>query len=348
MSKLRVAICGGSGYTGSELLRLLLWHPRVEVSAVTSERSAGMSPADIYPHHAAFSHLKFVPLDKKMLLRKADLFFMALPHGASQEAVDFFFRKGRKVLDLSADYRLRNHLVYEQWYRTPHKFAKTLGHAVYGLPELHRKRIKGASLVAVPGCYPTGAILGLYPGVKAGVVDTATIIVDSKSGVSGAGRKAEIGLSFPEVNEGFKAYGVGVHRHTPEMEQELSLLADRPIAINFTPHLLPINRGMLTTIYARLRKRGDAEMLYDIYRKAYSTEPFVRLLKPGDFPDLKHVKGTNICEIGLLLNERTSTIIIVTAIDNLVKGASGQAVQCMNIMMGYKEKTSLESPALFP
>jgi N-acetyl-gamma-glutamyl-phosphate reductase len=348
MSKLKVAICGGSGYTGCELLRLLQGHPKVEVKAVTSERSAGKSPADLFPQLYDYSGLKFVPLERQKLYKQADLFFMALPHGASQEAVNYFFRKGKKVIDLSADFRLRNHLIYEQWYKVQHKFSRLLEKAVYGLPEIYRKDIREASLIANPGCYPTGALLGLYPVIRKGFVDINNIIIDSKSGTTGAGRKADVGLSFSEVNEGFRAYGVGVHRHTPEIEQELSNIVKKPVVINFTPHLLPLGRGLLTTIYVRLGKRGEIDRIYDVYTRAYQREPFVRVLKPGAFPDIRDVRGTNICEIGFTVNERTNTLVIVTAIDNLMKGASGLAVQCMNIMMGFREKTALEATALLP
>jgi N-acetyl-gamma-glutamyl-phosphate reductase len=348
MSKLRVAICGGSGYTGSELLRLLLRHPKVEITAVTSERSAGKSPADLFPHLYECAHLEYVPLERQKLLEVADLFFMALPHGSSQEAVNYFFRKGRKIIDLSADFRLRNHLIYEQWYKVHHKFTKTLQKAVYGLPEIYKREIRKASLVANPGCYPTGALLALYPMIKNGFADTRSIIIDSKSGMTGAGRKADVGLSFSEVNQAFRAYGVGVHRHTPEIEQEISRVAKKPIVINFTPHLLPVSRGILTTIYVRLGRRGEIERIHEAYLNFYKSEPFVRVLEPGTFPDIRNVCGTNMCEIGFTINERTSTLVIITAIDNLVKGASGMAVQNMNIMMGFREKTALEATALVP
>ena len=348
MPKLKVAICGGSGYTGSELLRILLAHPKVEVTAVTSEQSAGKSPVDLFPHLPQYAHLTYEPLDKKVLLKKADLFFMALPHAASQEAVDFFYKKGKKVLDLSADYRLKNPLVYEQWYKTPHNFTKTLEKAVYGLPEIYRKKIKTTSVVAVPGCYPTSVLLGLYPLLKDDVIDTSTLVIDSKSGTSGAGRKSDVTLSFCEVNEGFKAYAVASHRHTPEIEQELSAIVKRPVAINFTPHLLPVNRGMLSTMYCRLRKRAEIEDVERMYAKAYAHEPFVRVLKTGAFPNISAVKGTNRCDIGFVINDRTSTVIVVSAIDNLVKGAAGQAVQCMNLVMGYPETTALEGAAACP
>lgn len=348
MSKLKVAICGASGYTGSELLRILLLHPKVEVTAVTSEQSAGKSPVDLFPHLPQYAHLKYEPLDKKKLLKKADVFFMALPHSASQEAVDYFFKKGKQVLDLSADFRLRNSLVYEQWYKTPHNYPRTLEKAVYGLPEIYRKAIKGSGLIALPGCYPTCSLLGLYPLLKEDFIDTSTLVIDAKSGVSGAGRKADISLSFCEVNEGFKAYGVANHRHTPEIEQELTAIVKRPVAINFTPHLLPINRGMLATMYGRFRKRAELDLLIDAFEKAYSSEPFVRVLPQGTFPNINAVQGTNRCDIGYTINERTSTVVVVSAIDNLIKGASGQAVQCMNIVMGFPETMALEGASVCP
>jgi N-acetyl-gamma-glutamyl-phosphate reductase len=348
-AKVQVAVCGGSGYAGAELLRLLAGHPRVEVTAVTSERSRGESPADLHPHlRQAYAHLKFEPLDTARLGRKADVFFMALPHAASQEAVAYFYKKGKYVLDLSADYRLKNHLIYERWYKTPHKYHTLLKEAVYGLPEVNRARIKGARLVAVPGCYPTSAILALRPLVEAGVVDPSTIIIDSKSGTTGAGRKADLSISFCEVNEGFKAYGIATHRHTPEIEQELSRAADKPVTVDFTPHLVPMDRGILTTAYARLARRAEDAGLKGIFAKAYGNEPFVHVLPEGQVPNVKHVRGTNECRIGYVLNERTSRVIVVSVIDNLVKGAAGQAVQNMNVALGFKETLGLELTALCP
>ena len=228
------------------------------------------------------------------------------------------------------------------------RFRKALQKAVYGLPELYRKKIKKAKLIANPGCYPTGAILGLMPALRNALIDSSSIIVDAKSGTSGAGRKADVSVSYCEVNEGFKAYAIGTHRHTPEIEQELSLLAGREIAVNFTPHLLPVDRGILTTIYAPLLKKAGVSEILKKYNDAYKKEPFVRVLDYGLYPNIKHVRGTNFCDIGLKVNERTNTLIIVTAIDNLVKGASGQAVHNMNIMMGFDEKTALDAHSLFP
>jgi N-acetyl-gamma-glutamyl-phosphate reductase len=345
---LKVFICGGSGYAGCELLRILSAHPAVTVAGVTSEKSAGKFVTDLFPGLHKYQSLVYEPLRKEEILKKADLFLMALPHAESQEAVDFFHRQGKKVIDLSADYRLRDAGVYEDWYKTPHRFRKTLRKAVYGLPEIYRNKIAKATLIANPGCYPTGAILGLLPALKKRIIDAASIIIDSKSGTSGAGRKSDVAFSFCEVNEGFKAYAIGSHRHTPEIEQELSAACGSPVTVDFTPHLLPLDRGILTTIYAPAAKENTTEGLVKAYEEFYKMEPFVRVLKSGRYPNIKNVRGTNYCEIGLKMNERTGTVIIVTAIDNLVKGASGQAVHNMNIMMGLEEKTGLDVLPLIP
>jgi N-acetyl-gamma-glutamyl-phosphate reductase len=345
---IRVAICGGSGYTGGELLRILARHPNVQITAVTSERSAGRTVGDLFPHLHNFSSLTYEPLNKEKLLNKAKLFFMALPHGKSQEAVDFFFRQGRHVIDLSADYRLRDADTYEKWYSVPHMFQRTLNKAVYGLPEIYRKQIRKARLIANPGCYPTGAILGLLPAMRKKAVNFTSIVIDSKSGTSGAGRKGNVAVSYCEVNEGFKAYAPGSHRHTPEIEQELAVLAGRQFTVNFTPHLLPVDRGILTTIYVPLVKKMTEKELHRLYTQTYRKEHFVRVLEYGTYPNIKNVRGTNFCDIGLKLNERTKTLIIVTAIDNLVKGASGQAVQNFNIMTGCDELTAIDTLAVFP
>jgi N-acetyl-gamma-glutamyl-phosphate reductase len=344
----KVFICGGSGYTGGELLRILLNHPNAVVAGVTSERSAGKKVNELFPHLHQYSKLIYEPLRKEEILGKADLFFMALPHGESQEAVDFFFERGKMVIDLSADYRLRDAGVYEQWYKVPHRFKRTLKKAVYGLPEIYRTLIKKAKLIANPGCYPTGALLGLLPALKHKLINASSIVIDSKSGTSGAGRKADVTVSFCEVNEGFKAYSVGTHRHTPEIEQEISLLYRKKITVNFTPHLLPVDRGILTTIYAGLEQKVSVDDVVKLYHHAYKQEPFVRFLEYGRYPNIKNVRGTNFCDIGLKLNERTNTLIMIAAIDNLVKGAAGQAVQNMNIMLGVDEKAGLDAGALFP
>lgn len=344
----KVAICGGSGYTGAELLRMLRLHPKVEITAVTSEKSAGKRVTDLFPHLVGYEHLVYEQLDRAELVAKADLFFLALPHAASQEAVDFFYRKNKKVIDLSADFRLASPETYEEWYKTPHHYTETLKRAVYGLPELYRKQIRKARLIANPGCYPTSAILALAPALKKGLIDPETLVVDSKSGTSGAGRKADLSIAFCEVNEGFKAYGIAAHRHTPEIEQEISKLAGKEIALNFTPHLVPMDRGILTTAYGRLTARIDAETVLKIYRKAYGDEPFVHVLENGVLPNTKCVRGSNHCMVGVKVNPRTNTLIMVAAIDNLVKGASGQAIQNMNIMLGFEETTGIQHLGMYP
>ncbi|HTZ18337.1 MAG TPA: N-acetyl-gamma-glutamyl-phosphate reductase, partial [Dissulfurispiraceae bacterium] len=301
-----------------------------------------------FPHLVKYSGLIYEPLEKDRLLSKADVFFMALPHAASQEAVSFFFQKGKKVIDLSADYRLSDPAVYQEWYKTAHHYPDTLSRAIYGLPELYRKSIRKARLIANPGCYPTSAILAVSPALREGIIDVGSIIVDSKSGTSGAGRKADVAISFCEVNEGFKAYGVGVHRHTPEIEQELSKMTGRPVRIDFTPHLVPMDRGIVTTAYAKLTKPISTGKVIALYMKKYSKEPFVKVLEEGFYPNAKHVRGSNYCFVGLKVNERTNTLVMLSTIDNLGKGASGQAVQNMNIMLGVDETTALEGLALCP
>ncbi len=346
--KLRVAICGGSGYTGVELLRILSGHPKIKITAVTSEKSAGKDVSALFPHLHKCRGLIYTPLNKIDLLKNADLFFLALPHGASQEAVNFFFTNDKRVIDLSADYRLSDPKVYQEWYGLRHEYQSTLKKAVFGLPEIYRSTIKKARLIANPGCYPTSAILALLPAIKDKLINISSINIDSKSGTTGAGRKADIAVSFCEVNEGFKAYAVGTHRHTPEIEQELSLILGRKIKVNFTPHLLPVDRGILTTVYAQLSKKTDTASVLNLYKHIYMDEPFINVLDEGIFPNIKNVRGTNFCHIGIKVIPRTNTLVIVSAIDNLVKGASGQAVHNMNIMMGFEETTGLGSLALFP
>ncbi len=341
-----IAICGGSGYTGVELLRLLLAHPDVEIKAITSEKSAGKKIGELFPHLKDISNLVFEPLEKEKIRDKAEVFFLALPHGTSQEVADYLVKNGKRVIDLSADYRLKDPMVYEEWYKTPHRFMESLSKAVYGLPELYREKIKNATLVANPGCYPTGAILALYPAIKKGLIDENSLVIDSKSGVSGAGRKAELTYSFCEINESFRAYGITTHRHTPEIEQILSEISGNVIKVNFTPHLIPLNRGILTTAYARLKKDISEDEVVNLYRDAYRNEPFVRI--SDILPDTKFVKGTNFCDIKPVINKRTKTFIVVSAIDNLVKGAAGQAVQNMNIMLGIEETKALKGVSLFP
>jgi N-acetyl-gamma-glutamyl-phosphate reductase len=344
---IRVGIYGGSGYTGEELLRLLISHPDANVVMATSRRFAGVRVAEVYPAFAGLTDLVYTDCSPEALADVTDIVFTALPHGVSMECVPQFLRAGRKVIDLSADYRIHSAATYETWYAR-HKFPEVLEAAVYGLPELHRERIRSSRLIANPGCYPTSIILGLAPVLKSGWIDTDSVIADSKSGVSGAGRDPQIASLYCEVSGGFKAYKVGGHRHTPEIEQELSALAEREMKISFTPHLLPVKRGILSTIYANLSKEVTPEEATALYRAFYREESFVRVCRPGQFPNLSSVVGSNYCDIGVTIDKRTGRIIIVSAIDNLIKGASGQAIQNMNLICGLKEETGLPAVALFP
>jgi N-acetyl-gamma-glutamyl-phosphate reductase len=345
---LKVAIVGASGYTGVELLRILHCHPEAVVTCVTSERSAGKRISDIYPGLKGRCDLLLENLEPVRVAGKADFIFTALPHKAAMEVAPTFLSLGKRIVDLSADYRLQDPKEYEKWYE-PHLSPKLLKKAVYGLSELKRARIAGADLVANPGCYPTTVILGLAPLLKNKLIDPAAIIADSKSGVSGAGRSAKVDSLYCEVNEGFKAYGVGgSHRHIPEIEQELGLLAGKKLTITFTPHLAPMDRGILSTIYAVPFAPVTTAGLLKVYNDFYKGEPFVRVLPEGSFPSTAFVRGSNFCDIGLTVDSRSGRVIVVCAIDNLVKGASGQAVQNMNIMCGFPEAMGLESLPLFP
>jgi N-acetyl-gamma-glutamyl-phosphate reductase len=346
--KVNIAIVGSSGYTGGELMRILLNHSRVSLTAITSEKSAGKPITTIFPHLAGMTSLNCEHLDPDTIANKADVVFLALPHVTAQEAAFQFHKRGKKVIDLSADYRLSDPGEYENWYEHKHQYPELLKSAVYGLPELHRDRIRTAALVANPGCYPTSAILGIAPLMKNNIADPSSIIIDSKSGVSGAGRSPSVAHHYPEVNEGFMAYKVGTHRHTPEIEQELSGLAHKKITLSFTPHLVPMNRGILTTIYINMAISMDTDRLLALYQEFYKNEPFIRLLPLGQFPNVRNVRGSNFCDIGVYIDSRTGRAIVVTAIDNLVKGASGQAIQNMNLMMGFNEAEGLRFAGLFP
>ncbi|MFI5338289.1 MAG: N-acetyl-gamma-glutamyl-phosphate reductase [Candidatus Methylomirabilales bacterium] len=344
----RVAIAGASGYTGAELLRLLLQHPLAKVVALTAETHANQPIGKVFPSLAGFLDLACLPLDTAKLAAEAEFVFLALPHKTSMAVGADLIQRGTRVLDLSADYRLKDAAAYPRWYKVEHVAPHLLKEAAYGLPELHRAEIAGARLVAVPGCYPTGAVLGLAPLIAEGQVDPDSVIIDAISGVSGAGRKVELPYHYSEVNESLKAYGVATHRHTPEIEQELSRLAGREVTVSFTPHLAPLTRGILTTITVSLLSRRAAGDLLALYRKFYRDAPFVRVLAEGQLPETKHVLHSNFCDIGLVSDARTGRVIVVTAIDNLVKGASGQAVQCLNLMAGMDERAGLWIPGLFP
>ncbi len=342
---LKVAVLGGSGYTGLELLRLLHNHPEVEISAVTSRQYRGKAVSEVFPaFRGMYDGVVFRDPDV-FKDTDADVVFSSLPHGTSMDVVPGFLDKGKRVVDLSADYRLRDIEIYERWYGR-HSSGEYIKEAVYGLPELRREMIRSARLVANPGCYPTCSIIALAPVVSKDMVDIHSIVIDAKSGVSGAGRTASIETSFVEVTEGFRAYRVGTHRHIPEIEQELSLLCGACVNITFIPHLIPASRGILATVYAWLKKDMTTKDLMDLYMDYYREEPFVRIMPEGTFPATSQVRGSNFCDIGIWAEERGKRLVVVSAIDNLVKGASGQAIQNMNIMYGFKEDTGLDTPPM--
>lgn len=343
----KVAVIGASGYTGVELLRLLAGHPGVTVTCVTSRQQAGQPLGEVFPSLAGIFDLTFEAVEPAALAARADLVFLAVPHQAAMGMVPELLAAGCRVVDLSADYRLRDAAVYAEWYE-PHHTPELLAEAVYGLPELYREQVRGARLVANPGCYPTSAALALLPLLRHRLIDPATIIIDSKSGTSGAGRAAKVDTLYCEVNEGFKAYGLPRHRHTPEIEQTLGDVAGRPVTISFTPHLVPANRGILSTCYASLNRACPLAELLDVYRQAYAAEPFVRVLPEGRLPNISQVRGSNFCDLGLAVDPRTGRVVVAAAIDNLVKGAAGQALQNMNLMLGLDETTGLRGAALFP
>lgn len=343
----KVSIAGATGYTGLELLRLLLNRPDIKIETLTSETYSGKTIAEVFPSLDGCADFTLKGLDEG-IASSCDILFLALPHTTSMEKVPAFLKHDCRVIDLSADYRLKDSNTYETWYKTAHKNPDALNDAVYGLPELHREEIKSAKLVANPGCYPTSVILALAPLMQKDWVDLETIIADSKSGISGAGRKPNLATQYCESAEGVSAYSLAEHRHTPEMEQEISQLAGKEIKITFSPHLMPMTRGMLSSIYVDLKKKIGLEQVAAHYREFYKDEPFVRILKKGVFANTHYVAYSNYCDIGLQIDPRNNRLILTSAIDNLLKGASGQAVQNMNIMLGLNEKTGLDSPGIFP
>ncbi|MBI5192173.1 MAG: N-acetyl-gamma-glutamyl-phosphate reductase [Nitrospirae bacterium] len=377
--KLKVAIAGASGYTGGELLRLLYNHPEVEIVAVTSEKSAGSPLVQTFPNLKKFFNLNLEPLDPLKISEKADFIFTALPHGTSIGPVGEFIKMGKKVVDLSADFRIKDPAIYKEWYGAENTNKALLDTGVYGLPELYRDKIKKTSFVANPGCYPTASILAIAPLLKNKIIVNERIFIDAKSSISGAGRGPALPYHFPEAHEGMEAYKVGTHRHTPEIEQALSDVAGTSLKICFVPHIIPANRGMLCTIYAPLALQVTVDDIINIYKKFYSEEtalslrltkadenslpfkgrvmvgmglssgePFIRILDNGTQPNIRNVKGSNFCDIGIAVDTRTGCVIVTSVIDNLVKGASGQAIQNMNIMMGFEETSGLMNPGMFP
>lgn len=342
---IRVGIVGGTGYTGVELLRLLASHREVQVVAITSRAEAGRRVDDLFPNLRGIYDLSFTEPDVD-LLSACDVVFFATPHNVAMNLVPQLIAGGTRVIDLSADFRLRDHALWSQWYGEPHACPELLAQAVYGLPEVNREAIANAQLVACPGCYPTSVQLGLIPLLEAGLVDPSSLIASCASGVSGAGRQAKIDNLLSEVSDSFKAYAVAGHRHLPEIEQGLGDVCDETVSVTFVPHLLPMVRGIHATLFATLR--GPADELQARFEARYADEPFVDVLPSGVFPQTRTVKGANRCQLSIAVPGGRDTVVVMAVIDNLVKGASGQAVQAMNIMLGLDERSGLEQVGLLP
>lgn len=341
----RVGIVGGTGYTGAELLRILARHPAASLAVITSRTEAGTPVAEMFPHLRGRLDLAFTAPDEGALA-ECDLVFFATPNGTAMQAVPDLLERGVRVIDLAADFRLRDPAVWEAWYGMPHACPQLLSEAVYGLPELHRAEVRNARLVANPGCYPTAVTLGFVPLLAAGVVDPSWLIADAKSGVSGAGRKASTGLLMAEVGESFKAYSVTGHRHAPEIRQNLERFSGPTLNLTFVPHLIPMIRGIEATLYARLTRTDvDLDALFSTY---YAAEPFVDPMPGGSHPDTRSVRGANICRIAAVRQGQSDIVVVQSVIDNLVKGAAGQAVQNMNLMFGLDESAGLDALALLP
>ncbi len=345
---IKVSILGSTGYAGQELVKMLVRHPEAEIVGLGSQSYIKQPFSKVYPLFRGILDMECQGISDNDLIEKADIIFLALPHGMSVPLVENVLKQGKKVIDLGADFRLQSPAVYSDWYKTAGPTPAQLAEAVYGLPELKREPIKKTKLVANPGCYPTTVLLGLAPLLKKKIINTNHIIIDSKSGVSGAGRGLAVSSLYSEVNEDLKVYGLPRHRHTPEIEQELSRLGQKDIRVTFTPHLVPMTRGMLSAIYTIPVKPVTQEEIQTVYEEFYRDEAFIRIFPKGEFPHTKWVLGTNFCDIGLNLDDRTGKLTIISVIDNLIKGASGQAIQNMNIMFGLAENAGLQKIALYP
>lgn len=344
---IKVGIVGGTGYTGVELLRLLAVHPQVQLTAITSRKEDGLPVADMYPSLRGRVDIAFSAPDKADLTQ-CDVVFFATPHGVAMAQAPELLAKGVKVIDLAADFRIKDRAVFEKTYKIDHTAPELLEQAVYGLVELNREDVKSAKLIANPGCYPTTMQLGFAPLLKAGVIDAGNLIADCKSGVSGAGRKAEIGTLFSEASDSFKAYGVSGHRHTPETTAQLQRFTDQKVSLVFTPHLVPMIRGMHSTLYAKLTQDISNEALQQLFEDAYKDERFVDVMPFGSHPETRTTRGSNMLRLAVHRPDNGNTVIVLVVQDNLVKGASGQAVQCMNLMFGLEEHLGLDVIALLP
>lgn len=345
----RVGIIGATGYGGVQLVRMLLDHPQVEIVYLGANQNAGTRFADIYPHLGYRVRLTCEAVDPVAIAKRCDVVFLGTPNGIAHRLAPALLEGGCKVFDLSADYRFTDLAVYQQWYGQERTDQATSATAIYGLPELFREPLRHAKLVGCPGCYPTASLLAVAPLLKQGLIDPQSIIIDAKSGISGAGREAKIGSLFAEVESSVAAYNIARHRHTPEIEQICTQLAGNPVQLQFTPHLIPMARGMLITLYAQLRDPGlIGEDLLTVYEAFYRQSPAVRVLPSDIYPQTKWASGTNTCFIGMEVDPRTNRVIVVSAIDNLIKGQSGQAIQCMNLSLGYEEMLGLPTVGFYP
>ncbi|MEG1501125.1 MAG: N-acetyl-gamma-glutamyl-phosphate reductase [Clostridiales bacterium] len=345
---IKASILGASGYAGGELLRFLLAHPQVELAHLTGVSSAGKKIGEIFPYLAGFLDKTIEPLNMEEVAQDSDVIFMAMPHGQGVAPAMAGLAKGKKIIDIGADFRFRDALVYEKWYKVKHENHALTKNAVYGLPEIYRQEIKKAQIVGNPGCYPTASLLALYPLLKENLVEQGTIIIDAKSGVSGAGYKPTTTNAFCSADESLKAYNVALHRHTPEIEQVLTDIGGMEQIINFTPHLVPMSRGILATAYAGIKSKTSGQELTDLYHDYYDQELFVHVHDHGNWPQTKWATGSNNCHIALTYDERTGRAIITSVIDNLVKGAAGQAVQNMNLLFDFPEEMALPRTPIFP
>lgn len=343
---IKTAVLGATGYAGIELVRILSGHPEASIEILGSQRFAGKPVSEVYEN---FAHVLETECEKLDLDRVAecDVAFTALPHGASKDVIPSLIERGLKVIDLSGDFRYDDVKVYEKWYKQEHSSPELLAESVYGLPELYRDKIKKARLIGNPGCYTTCSILGAYPLLNSGIGNSENIIVDAKSGVTGAGRGIALPYHFCECTENTKAYKVATHRHTSEIEQELSKAAGKEVMISFTPHLIPQKRGILSTIYINLNKKCTTEEIVELYKEFYKGEYFIRVKEAGKLPETKHVAGSNFVDIGVVVDERLNRAVVVSAIDNIFKGAAGQAVQNMNLMFGLDEKTGIANAGFY-
>jgi N-acetyl-gamma-glutamyl-phosphate reductase len=346
--RVRVAVLGASGYSGIEAVRILAGHPFVELAVLTSEHYAGREVAEVYRHMAGIDLPPFEELRADLIRGRAEIVISCLPERVGAPILADLVQAGIKAIDVSADFRLKDPAAYRQTYGAEHPAPAMLKEAVYGLSEFHRRELREARLVANPGCYPTAALLGLLPLIKRDLIDPASIVIDAKSGTTGARRQASIEQLFAEVNENFRAYKIGNHRHTPEMEQEIGATLGREVAVMFVPHLLPVTRGILSSIFMRPRSGTTEQDVRDAFEASFAKSRFIRLLKPGELPELKNVRATNFCEIAAVLERRSQTLCVITAIDNLGKGAAGQAVQNLNLMLGYDEAAGLLAAAPVP